>query len=100
MGTHPHLMSVEKARTKIIFLQKPREITNASAAKQKPEPTPNKNKNLVGLPHEPRRNGRNICQANVCRQHLEESANQQPQDNILRPIINIMLKDLSMFMFW
>lgn len=42
----------------------------------------------------------NICQVNACRQHLEEPANQQQQDNILRPIIKIMLKVLSMFVLW
>ena len=46
-------------------------------------------------------------QANACRQHhqpgrqhLEPAAQPQQQDNILRPIIRIMLKVLFMFAFW
>jgi hypothetical protein len=93
-------MSEEKEEIKINFCEKPGKSPTPAPPTNQSEPTPNKNKNVVGLPHEPRRNGRSICQVNACRQHLEPPANQQQQDNILRPIIKIMLKALSMFMFW
>ena len=105
-GDPPHSMSAEKARTKIIFCESPGKSPTPAPPNKSQNQRPTKNKNVVGLPHEPRRNGRNICQANACRQHhqpgrrhLEPPANQQQQDNILRPIIRIMLKALSMFVF-
>ena len=60
MGTHPHSMSVEKARIKIIFCENPGKSPTPAPPTNQPEPTPNKNKNVVGLPHEPRRTGRSI----------------------------------------
>lgn len=96
MGTHPHSTPAEKATINFRFCEKPGKSPTPAPPNNQSEPTPNKNKNVAGLPHEPRRNGRNICQVNACRQHLEPAA----QIIILRPIIRIMLKALSMFMFW
>jgi len=51
-------MSEEKEEIKINFCEKPGKSPTPAPPTNQSEPTPNKNKNVVGLPHEPRRNGR------------------------------------------
>jgi len=53
-------MSAEKEEIKINFCEKPGKSPTPAPPNNQSEPTPNKNKNVVGLPHEPRRNGRSI----------------------------------------
>ena len=65
MGTHPHSTPEEKARTKIVFCESPGKSPTPAPPNKSQNQRPAKSKNVVGLPHEPRRNGRNICQANA-----------------------------------
>lgn len=58
MGTHPHSTLAEKATINFRFCEKPGKSPTTTPPNNQSEPTPNKNKNVVGLPHEPRRNGR------------------------------------------
>jgi hypothetical protein len=90
-GDPPPLNTSGKGRTQFQILRKAREFTNASAASQKQKPTASQSKRI-------RRQARNISQEN---QH-HRWRNFSPcssTDNILRPIIKIMLKALFMFVF-
>ena len=74
MGTHPHSMSVEKARTKIIFCKSLGKSPTPVPPNKSQNQRPAKNKNVVGLPHEPRRNGRSISPG----EHLPSTSSVRP----------------------
>jgi hypothetical protein len=95
-GDPPPLNVSGKGNNQFQILRKAREITNANAAKQKPEPTP-RQKQKRGRPTASARQERPPTSS--ARPPLEGPASAAAQIIILRPIIRIMLKALSMFVF-